>query len=468
MRNIRITQRCQARKNQEKGNKDGIMTVEIMRRHIIYVYFCLSTLVYAQNNNPHFVTVNTEYNVTNSIDYGYNYLDGWGELTPIIMTYVNNNGSVSICNVDSETKQTFIYEYSKDLQYIKKMTFQNELDKLGAFVKDDEGNYYIFYAKQTTNRKEKNMAMVKYNTEGEKIKEYKLEAYAANSRDGIRKPFYAGACRLELSGSMLAVYFAREMFSGHQASYGFVLDKDTFERVDRGQLVEMRINGILVIEDKVMPYTSHSFNQFILPVEGGFLYANQGDVYPRGFVFEMFKAGRGSKELRSFTFKQGRTYQYTFAQLGGLAKTSNGYIFLGAYEKSTSVSNTSHNDSRNLFVLTFDDNLTSISKPIWITNYANKLTENAANPKIALLGAERYLIMWECMTQNEYKTTYMRIINEKGEPLGNEVELPDIRLNFNDVLRYNQTTGNVHWAVNKGNREIIVYALNPDNTVLKE
>ena len=436
-----------------------------MRIHIIFVLFCLTSFVYAQNNNPHFVTVNTEYNVPYSIDNRGKYLDGWGELTPIIMTYVSNDGTVSVCGLDSETKQTFIYEYTKDLQYIKTLAFQNEFDKLGAFVKDDEGNYYIFYAKNTTNSKEKNMAMVKYNTEGEKIKEYKLEAYATESRDGIRKPFYAGACRLELSGSMLAVYFAREMFSGHQASYGFVLDKETFERIDRGQVTN---NSYIIKGDKVVPYASHSFNQFILPVEGGFLYANQGDVYPRGFVFEIFMADRGSKELRSFTFKKGSTYQYTFAQLGGLAKTSNGYIFLGAYEKSTSVSNTTHNDSRNLFVLTFDDNLTSISKPIWITNYANKLTDNAANPKIALLGAERYLIMWELMTQNEYKTTYMRIFNEKGEPLGDEVELKDIRLNFNDVLRYNQTTGNVHWAVNKGSKEIIVYALNPDNAVLRE
>jgi len=449
-----------------------------MRKYIALLEFFVFSvfLAYAQTNNPHFVTVNTEYDVPYSTDYGYKYLKGWDEQTPIIMTYVSNDGSVSVCSGDRETKQTFIYEYAKDLQYIKTITFQNELDNLGAFVKDDEGNYYIFYAKNTTNRTEKNMAMVKYNTEGEKIKEYKLEAYAPISRDGIRKPFYAGACRLELSrgepspsglgggsGSMLAVYFAREMFSGHQASYGFVLDKDTFERVDRGQLVGMIMNGKLIIGDKVMPYTSHSFNQFVLPVEGGFLYANQGDMYPRGFVFELFKAGIEAKELRAFTFKKGRTYQYTFAQLGGLAKTESGYIFLGAYEKSSSVSNTTHNDSRNLFVLTFDENLTSISKPIWITNYANKLTENAANPKIALLGSERYLIMWECMTQNEYKTTYMRIFNEKGEPLSDEVELPDIRLNFNDVLRYSQITGNVYWAVNKGNREIIVYQLSINN-----
>ena len=113
-----------------------------MRRHIIFVLFCLSSFIYAQNNNPHFVTINTEYNVSYSIDYGYKYLKGWDEQTPLIMTYVSNDGTVSVCSVDSETKQIFIYEYSKDVQYIKTTAFQNEFDKLGAFTKDDEGNYY--------------------------------------------------------------------------------------------------------------------------------------------------------------------------------------------------------------------------------------------------------------------------------------------------------------------------------------
>lgn len=79
------------------------------------------------------------------------------------------------------------------------------------------------------------------------------------------------------------------------------------------------------------------------------------------------------------------------------------------------------------------------------------------------MGEGRCLIMWECMTSYSYKTTYMRIINEKGESSGDDTELPDIRLNLNDVLRYNQITGNVHWAVNNGSREIIVYSLNPDD-----
>jgi len=426
----------------------------------LFILFGFSTFVYAQSKNPYFVTINTEYNVFPSKDSGNKYLNGWDELTPLIMTYVNNDGSISVCSADNDLQDTYVYEYTKDLQLTGTMVFKNEIDKFGAFTKDGDGNYYFFYARRTTNRSEANMAIVKYNQEGERANEYKLAAYAQNSMAGVRIPFYAGACRLELSGSMLAVYFAREMFNGHQASYGFVLNKDTFERIDRGQVENDRYE---LIGNNILPYVSHSFNQFILPIDGGFLFADQGDAFPRCFTFGQFKAGNTLKNLKSFVFKKGKTYQYTFAQLGGLAKTSNGYIFLGAYEKKSAVSHVSHNDSRNLFVLTFDDNLSSCGNPLWLTNYTDKTAENAANPKIALLGSGRYLIMWECMTQYEYKTTYMQIISENGEPLSKEVELHDIRLNFNDVLRYNQITGNVHWAVNKGNREIIVYSLNPGN-----
>jgi hypothetical protein len=142
-----------------------------------------------------------------------------------------------------------------------------------------------------------------------------------------------------------------------------------------------------------------------------------------------------------------------------LAKTSGGYIFAGTYEKNTITSNERHNDSRNLFVLTIDEDFTSCSKPIWITAYADKNNENAANPKIASLEDGRCLLMWEYMTSYDYKTTFMRIIDETGNPLGDMVELPNIRLNRNDVLRYNRHNGKVYWAVNGNEKSIIVYAL---------
>ena len=193
-----------------------------------------------------------------------------------------------MCSVDTNAGETYIYEYSEDLRYIKAIKIPNEFQKLGAFAKDDEGNYYLFYADRATSKLAVNMALVKYDNDGNKLKTMKLAANPQNSLDGMRNPFSAGSCRLALSGSMLAVYFARQMFNGHQASYGFIVDKDTFERVDRGAATNAESSG-----NSQIPYVSHSFNQFILPVDNGFIFADQGDVYPRCFGFANFK-GEGT------------------------------------------------------------------------------------------------------------------------------------------------------------------------------
>ena len=414
-----------------------------------------------ERGNTSSVTIETEYDVVNSIDNGTAFLNkhfmNWGNLTPIIMTYTGNNGSVSICCADKNSRNIYIYEYTKDLVYIKTMQFQNPFDKFGAFTKDNEGNYYIFSANDVPEGafNQNNMALVKYDAGGKQTAIFNLPAQTTNEKwapgySGVKIPFSTGSCKMEISGDWIAVYFARQMFiapdrANHQASYGFILNKNNLTR----------------ISNITMPSAGHSFNQYIMPIENGFIFIDQGDVGPRGFYFSRVLSDGNNKSITSFAFKRGSTYQNTFSQLGGLAKTNSGYIFAGTYEKNTIVSS-EHNDSRNVFVLTFDNELNRISQPVWITNYNNKDNDNAASPKIVELYSRRYLIMWELMTKNSYKSTYMTIIDDKGNRLVPIKELRNVRLNINDTLRYNIINGNVYWAVNSGNRQIKVYAFNPD------
>jgi len=51
----------------------------------------------------------------------------------------------------------------------KTLTIKNEIGDLGAFTKDNDGSYYFFLADKTTDKNKKNMAMVKYDSEGNKI-----------------------------------------------------------------------------------------------------------------------------------------------------------------------------------------------------------------------------------------------------------------------------------------------------------
>jgi hypothetical protein len=412
------------------------------------------------SGNPSFVRQQVDYTIRDSVDRIGNLYISYQSQLPSVMTFVNRDGTVTVCSSNENTKTTYIYEYSMNLEFQKVFNIQNEIGQLGAFTKDEDGNYYFFYGAETTSQNSENMAMVKYDKNGIKINSFKLKA-KSNGRvdmDGIKIPFDAGTCRLALSGSMLSVYFAREMFSGHQASFGFVLDKDTFTRIDIGAVTNPN-NG----KSLEMPYVSHSFNQFILPVEEGFIFADHGDAYPRCFIFSHFQKDGGLVRLQAFKFPGQVGQNATYAEMGGLAKTSKGYIFTGAYGIDI-------NTARNIFILTFDEKLIKCSNPVYITSYT-KDDSHAGHPKIVELDSKRYLILWEkfrfsTQPANQigqgstgYQSTYMVTIDENGKALSEIQELKGIRLNMNDVLQYNPNNGKVYWAINNNSKSITVYAL---------
>jgi hypothetical protein len=244
---------------------------------------------------------------------------------------------------------------------------------------------------------------------------------------------------MEISGNWIAVYFGRVMFQNqtdslhHQASYGFILNKNNLERM----------------QNYTIPYASHSFDQFILPIENGFIFVDRGDANPRGFQFIRVQNGQSNKRVAPFVFKPARESQPqdTFSQIAGFAKTSSGYIFAGTYEKTGGGTRTL-NASRNIFILTLDNELNSTREPVWITDYTKTNYESVANPRFTALSNGRYLLMWELAETREINGSYMTIIDERGnrlapiEWLGNRV-----RVNDKAVLQYNRTNGKVYWSV---------------------
>jgi hypothetical protein len=420
--------------------------------------------LFAQENLSS-VSRTVDFNIRDSVDNSGNLYIRYHGILPSVLTFVNSDGSVTVCTSDERAGTTYIYEYDIDLEEQGTLELKNELGSLGAFTKDNEGNYYFFYGLTTSNRNAESMAVVKYSREGERVKTYRLRANAPNSFDGVQTPFDSGTCRLELSGSMLAVYFARKMFNGHQASYGFVLDKDTFERIDRGAATNDSTAG----GNTQIPYSSHSFNQFILPIEGGFIFADHGDAYPRSFTFARFINRSNTKRLHAFTFPGGIGANATYAQMGGLAKTSTGYIFAGTYGRDL-------NTPRNLFILTFDNNLNACSNPVYLTSYTRN-DGHAGHPKIVSLNDGRYLLLWEKFSfstqaansitgaRTGYLSTFALVINERGNTVSAVQELERVRLNINDTLRYNPHNGKAYWAVNDSGRSITVYALDVNSEI---
>jgi hypothetical protein len=431
---------------------------------LIFAFIALSlyaqATIGAQAANPSLVTEELDFAIGDSIDNSGNKYIGYAGRLPTVLTLVNDDGEVSVALCNEKTKTTFVYEYTSGAKLKTILKFQNELSILGAFTKDRDGNYYFFYA-EPQGKSTENMAMVKYDKAGNKLAVYKLKAHAENSMDGVRTPFDAGTCRLEISGGLLAVYFARLMFNGHQASYGFVLDCGTFERVDSGATTNDKEAG-----RKIMPYVSHSFNQFIVPVEDGFLFADHGDAYPRSFTFARWQLRDRTKRINSFTFTGSTGQNATFAEMGGVAKTATGFIFAGTYGNGAS-------NPRNLFIQTLDNELSAINNPVYLTSYT-KQDGHAAHPKITALDEGRYLLMWELMefsaqsanqiisTPTGYKSTHFMIIDETGKTLAGPKAFPEgVRLNMNDTLRYNNTNGRVYWSTNIGGKSFGLWTFNP-------
>jgi hypothetical protein len=172
--------------------------------------------------------------------------------------------------------------------------------------------------------------------------------------------------------------------------------------------------------------------------------------------------------------------------MGGLVKTSSGYMFAGANGGAQS-------NPRNVFILTFDEALSACGRPVYLTKH-DKNSGHAGHPKIAAIGEGRYLVLWELFEfstqranvlaggQSGYKSTCMMTIDETGKALSGITELPGIRLNMGDVLRYNAATGKVYWAVTENNiaygrntivitsgpSHILIYALTPPEATATE
>jgi hypothetical protein len=377
---------------------------------------------------------------------------------PPASTFVNADGSVTVCAFDKKNKRTYIYEYDEELVEQKTLTFTAELDLFGAFTKDKDGNYYFFYGKKTDSQTENNMAMVKYDKNGQKVKTYYLVSAPENSSKGIKIPFDFATCRLEISDYMLAVYFGREEFASsdgknHQSSFGFVLNKDTFERIDNGA-------------PGTIPAISHSFDQFILPIDSGFVFADLGDGGPRGFAFAKFKRGDRTKHLDSFRFPGPSGHNMTNSQLGGVAKTSTGYIFAGTtpnepWDDYESV----HYNGRHLLILTINEDFSAISSPIKITSSNNfgKSSDSTTYvffPKIVDLGEGMYLLLWEeyfiswrentsrLVGEDKFQDFFMQIIDETGKKLTDKIKIEGARIGKYDIPRYNSRNGFVYWSTN--------------------
>lgn len=415
-------------------------------------------------------------------DYFYNidsygtYLEPFGYLAGGISEFFDNQGRYTVINEGNDFVTFTIF--NKNMAIADKFDVKKDLSRFGAATTDEQGNYYILWGEWVVEESKNAYSIIisKYNSQGKKVTDAKFKAGYLDAK----APFDGGNASLAYYNGIITAHFARLMFKSddglnHQANKALFVDTSTMKEVDRFYT----------------PYTSHSFDQQVIPTsDGGFLFADRGDAFPR--AFNITKVNEESIQyLEPFHFREGTAegygYNKTFSQLGGIAEGTKGFALVGSSEKTLSgaPAPSAVNESRNLFIQIFKKDMeldnensaslkdmfltkgeTRVAKGVpgnnpgryfldpgttdygvvWLTNY-NGVWNDAANPKVVSTDDGRYVVMWEHIANYEFKNSYYMILSSQGEILQPATVIKGTRLAANERPVYRD--GKVYWTIGK-------------------
>ncbi|WP_227013570.1 DUF6273 domain-containing protein [Paenibacillus psychroresistens] len=370
--------------------------------------------------------------------------------------------------------KVYITILNKEFISINTFEISKELPLFGAATIDENGNYYMLWGKTVdeSDKSSKNVIITKYNSSGKKVGSAEYRAGDLN----VKIPFDAGNASIAYKNGTISAYFARKMFQSpdglnHQASQVVYASSSTMEPLDMPK-----------------PYSSHSFDQQVINTsDGGFLYADRGDAYPRGFLITKVVQG-DSATIEPFHFREGEAFPYgynaTFSQLGGISEGTKGYALVGSSEKTLSgaPAPNERNESRNLFIqiikkdlgdnkswntIDIQSNLLSKGKErvlkgetgnqpgsyfldkdlvdygvIWLTEYT--ADKDVANPRIVATDDDRFIVMWEEFENHSFKNSYYMILSSYGETLREATNMKGTRIYTSKLPLYKE--GKLFWT----------------------
>ncbi len=399
----------------------------------------------------------------------------------------------------SGENKVYISVINQEMILQKTLEIPKDLPLVGNVIQDKVGNYYIVYGKYDTADMESDinvgtevvMSIIQYNSEGKLLSKLTYTGFDTCSSEGIgwgtKEPFNFGNCDLLIDTTgVLICRYGRVMYSGHQSSHALYVNTGTMTKLDY-----------------IAPYNSHSYDQKIIETtDGGYLYADRGDAYERGFV--VFK-GSKNMDINSivptyipFHFRNGYIYQTTYAMLAGIAECSNGYALAGASEKTLSydvAEDESFNESRNIFLQVFSKDIKASNKTqpniqmlngetrittgtyisgtgncengavdygvLWLTNYTG--TKYASNPKMINIGNDKLLIMWEKKNYNkdsleQYIESCYMVVSSVGTIIIPETTIQDEHLT--EYGEPNYKDGYILWTTSDGDsKNFVVHRL---------
>jgi hypothetical protein len=341
----------------------------------------------------------------------------------------------------------------------------------GAVICDADGNYYVVTGeKNTTDDTTKNTIFVsKYDKNGKHVKTIgdngsSSLAWYYDSSFYTKIPFDAGCCDVAINGDILTVNYAREMYSEHQSNSVFSVNIKKMKKADTGYI-----------------YNSHSFAQRVIPYGDGFVYASEGDCYPRAFSIDYVSTDASVTnygDIFHFWVKKGTLDDYNmwvlnnnFAHMGGLAAvTDTSVCLVGTSAKS--LSSKASSQKEQVFIQIFDPtaDLSSASSYVTsgtrsgisgpngdqeVTDYGVKwLTSSTKysykNPQVVSDGNGTIVVLYEqySASTNKYQGVYYMVLNENGKVVSKAKKYSaTTHLNPCEMPEY--TNGTIYWTANK-------------------
>lgn len=324
----------------------------------------------------------------------------------------------------------------------KKITIKMPYKIFGAVTCDSEGNFYLVTGKEnaTGDPSAESVFISKYDAAGNHIKTVgdngsSSLAYYYGSDFYGKIPFDGGNCDVAINGDILAVNYAREMISGHQSNSVFAVNTKTMTKVNAGNI-----------------YNSHSFGQRAIACGDKFVFASEGDCFPRTFNIAVSDPKSGNcTEYDVFDFWVEKdaynTYNMfvvneNFAHIGDLAAIDDHSVaFVGTSAKS--LSSKAKKETEQIFIQTFDitKDLTQNSAYFTsgtrsgiagnngdqnVTNYGVKWVTNSKNvmPCAQLVATKDgrlvVLYMKKSAKTGKYMGVYYKVLDKYGRSVKKE------------------------------------------------
>lgn len=306
-------------------------------------------------------------------------------------------------------------------------------------------------------------------------------------------PFSFGNCDAAVNGSLLSVNYAREMYSGHQSNSVLTINTDTMQK--------QTAKGI---------YSSHSFGQRVSAYKDGFIYASEGDCYPRAFTIDYVSGtcdtsddwaddyfeeddyseeqrGHVTNDIFHFWVRPNALSDWNmtdlnnnFAHIGDLVNISDERAtFVGT--SAAKLNSTAKKEQEQLFIQIFDPTVdlssgsgfytsgtrSGLSGPDGdkrVTDYGVKwLTESSkytvSYPQMIYDDAGHLIILFEQYKKWRYQGVYYMVLDKDGNVLTKRTRfMKKSRLNPCETPKF--VNGAVTWAGNKVNSDkIYVFTL---------